>query len=179
MKKLLLTLALCTSSVCYADNNSLELATHYLPDVNHADIKDVVNSAILSQTNDITAELLIAIAWGESRLKSNVKTGNFCGIVQVNPADIGRPKSDCNIWLQNSKDGFAAAVTELQMMLSDKRVNGSIKKALMYRACGNSYFAGKCKKISWANWVLYRAAYLKNNQALSGFSLLFQNLLYQ
>lgn len=134
-----------------------------LPDVDEQLLQPAIEAAVAAETKRIPAELLIAIAWGESRLNPHVRTGVVCGPMQVNPTDIGRPRSDCEVWERDITAGYRAGVTELETMLQDPRVHGSLERALLYRACGNALFRGKCTKMGWARWVLDRAAALRRN----------------
>jgi len=59
-------------------------------------------------------------------------------------------------------DGFPrneAQAVALDEMLDDKRVRGNLHRALMYRACGNVFFEGKCsdKKGLWVQAAEGRA----------------------
>jgi len=119
-------------------------------------------AAVAVETDRIKASLLLAIAWGESRFDPAEVTGRVCGIMQVNPVDIGYTHAACAAWKFDVRSGFLAGVDELETMLADPRVNGNIRKALLYRACGEAAFHGsQCRKQQWPGWVLHRAALLE------------------
>lgn len=131
---------------------------HDLPDVQPELVDPAVDAALATETPAIPSELLLSIAWGESRFRPDQRTGVVCGALQVNPADIGEPRENCARWSNNTRLGFAAGVRELEMMLADRRVHGNLRLALLYRACGNAAFDGTCAKGRWPEWVLVRAA---------------------
>jgi len=128
-----------------------------LPDVQPDRVLPAVVGAVRAETPEYPAELLLAIAWGESRLDPTVRTGKVCGILQVNPVDIHRPHSDCDAWSRDVGEGMRAGVVELEMLSADPRVRGNLWLTLLYRACGNAAFDGTCQKTLWPNWVLNRA----------------------
>lgn len=136
-------------------------AAHSLPDIDPKRVDEAVDAAFQAETDRVPAELLLSIAWGETRFVSTVRTGRVCGVMGVNPEDIGRPRSDCRRWGRDPLAGFRAGVTELEEMLADRRVHGRMRWALLYRACGNSAFDGTCRKGAYPGWVLRRAARLK------------------
>jgi hypothetical protein len=138
----------------------LWIQTSRLPDVQPEFITPAVLAALHVETEDAPSELLISIAWSESRLDPTVRTGNVCGILQVNPTDIGQPRSDCTIWSNNVEAGMHAGVIELQMLRADHRAQ-TLQRALLYRACGNAAFNGTCHKTQWPTWVLDRAQCLR------------------
>lgn len=133
-------------------------------DADESGIYDQVDAAISAETRRVPAELLLAVAWGESRFRTDVATGRVCGPLQVAPGDLGMPyQRTCEIWEQEPVEAYAAGVKEIEMMLADARVHGSMTLALMYRACGNAAFwASPCVKAKrmWPAWVLARAAFL-------------------
>lgn len=131
---------------------------HNLPDVQPELIDSAVDAAFATETLAVPAELLLSIAWGESRFRPDQRTGVVCGALQVNPDDIGEPRGNCVRWANDMHLGFAAGVRELEMMLADRRVRGNLRLALLYRACGNAAFDGTCTKGQWPGWVLMRAA---------------------
>lgn len=101
-----------------------------------------VSAALAVETRRVPAELLISIAWAESRFDPKVRTGRVCGVMQVNPADIDLPRSTCDAWDRDIAAGFAAGVAEIEQMLAEPRVHGDLHTALRYRACGNAAFTG-------------------------------------
>ena len=139
----------------------LWLQTSRLPDVQPNLVIPTVIGAMHAETDEYPAELLIAIAWGESRLDPTVRTGVVCGILQVNPTDINRPRSDCDVWSQSAEEGIQAGVIEMDMLRADSRVRGDLQLALLYRACGNAAFDGTCRKTRWPEWVIDRARCLQ------------------
>lgn len=163
MAKQLIASTLLLGSASADDRlDNLRHNARLLPDVRLTDVEAAVEAAISVETPDLPASLLVSIMWGESRFVPDVRTGRVCGVMQVNPSDIGRPRSDCTRWKHDIRAAAAAGVKELQMMLGDRRVSGNLRKALLYRACGNSAFDGTCKKGRWPGWVLRRATKLRS-----------------
>lgn len=138
-------------------HSSLRRNALSLPDVRREHLLPALEAAIAHETPEIPAELLVSIMWGESRFIPNKRTGRVCGLMQVSPADIGKPRRDCLVWERDVGAAVAAGVLELKIMLRDGRVRGDVRKALLYRACGNSAFDGTCQKKGWPGWVLDRA----------------------
>lgn len=153
----LLVASLLTGTAWADRSSSLRENARSLPDVRAEDVDPAVDAALAEETDRVPAELLIAIAWGESRLRPDVRTGHVCGIMQVNPTDLGLPRSRCRAWELDRRLAFRAGVSEIEMMLRDRRVRGNIRRALLYRACGNRAFDGTCAKTKWPGWVLRRA----------------------
>lgn len=135
---------------------------HDLPDVRVELVDAAVDAALEVETPTVPAETLLAIAWGESRMEPGQRTGVVCGAMQVNPIDLDLPRAACDVWARDTHQGFAAGARELAIMLADHRVHGDIRKALLYRACGNAAFDGTCAKTAWPAWVLARARALRN-----------------
>jgi hypothetical protein len=121
----------------------------------------VAEAAIRHGTKRIPPELIVAIAWNETRFIPDKRTGHVCGVMHVDPADIDRPRSDCLIWDRDVDAAVAAGVLELEIMLRDRRTHGEIRLALLYRACGNSAFDGTCKKGAYPGWILRQTSHLK------------------
>lgn len=140
------------------DGESLERALRLwhraceLPDVRPELITPTITAALTAETPEFPAELLLAIAWGESRLDSTIKTGKACGPMQSIPSHA----SDCVRWC-DPIEGFKAGVAELIEWSHDKRTRGDVRLVLLAMACGNSAFDGTCKKKRWPGWVLARA----------------------
>lgn len=132
----------------HADN--LYTAAASLPDLDASRVIPMVLAAIAEETPSAHAELLVALAWGESRFEQSAQP--LCGVLQVNPIDIGRPMSDCTVWRNDLRLAVRAGVAEIEMMLADHRVAGDLKRALLYRACGNKAFDGTCAAAKYA-WV--------------------------
>lgn len=126
------------------------------------DMREHVAAAIIAETPRVSAELLLSIAWSESRFDPSVHTSRVCGPLQVNPTDLGRSHdAACEAWSVDLIEAYAAGADEIETMLHDPRVHGSLTRALAYRACGNAAFVAdsacvRAKK-SWPAWVLYRA----------------------
>jgi hypothetical protein len=123
-----------------------------LPDIDPDLVLPNVLAAFHAETTEYPAELLLAIAWGESRFRSDVTTGHVCGVLQTVP----RIPSDCSKWL-DPFEGYQAGVDELIEWSFDRRTHGDLRLILLARACGNSAFTGKCRKQRWPGWVLRRA----------------------
>lgn len=109
-------------------------------------------AALSAETERFPAELLIAIAWGESRLEPATRTGKACGPMQT----IAVKKNDCERW-SIPIYGYQAGVDELNEWASDKRTRGDLELILRAYACGNAAFDGTCSKMKWPSWVLRRA----------------------
>jgi hypothetical protein len=138
-----------------AENASL------LPDVRPDRLHAAVDAAFSTETPSIPAELLLSIAWLESRMEPATAVGRVCGVMQVDPYTIGQPRSICALWARDVRAAFAAGVLELEIMLRDRRVMGDMRLALLYRACGNSAFDGSCRKTRYPGIVLRRAGWLR------------------
>lgn len=134
--------------------------THELPDVDPALIEPAIDAAIEASTPEISAPLLLALAWGESRFQLEAKPK--CGVLQVDPKDLDAPASLCAVWASSMEAGFAAGVVELKMLLGDRRVHHDLRLALRYRACGNKAFDGTCSaaKLAWVEAAIARARWL-------------------
>jgi hypothetical protein len=157
--RILLALAIsmvCMWSVGLAAAPGLAQRAEQLPDVKPDLTAPMVESALRHGTDKIPAALIVALAWGESRFQLDAKPR--CGVMQVWPADIDRPASDCEVWRRDLDAGVMAGVEEIRMLLADSRVAGDMRRALLYRACGNVAFDGTCdgKKIRWVNEAISR-----------------------
>lgn len=137
---------------------NLHLAAHELPDVRPDLVDPFVDAAVAESTPRVPAALVVALGWGESRFDPSVRTGSVCGVMQVNPVDIGHPHKECDQWTKDVQAGVHAGVVEIEMLLADSRVKGNLYAALLYRACGNVAFTGKCSaaKVGWVNAALSR-----------------------
>jgi hypothetical protein len=126
---------------------------------------DHAAAAVAAETDQVPAELLLGIAFVESRFDPTAvsrveghtrKTGSypateapaqldrsaalFCGPLQAYAGSW----SAC-IGLRNLSAGYAAGVDELQQWLRDPRVRGSTVRALAGHACGNfGVTTGRC-----------------------------------
>jgi hypothetical protein len=128
----------------------LHATARQMPDVEHPELVDtLVDAAIHLQTPRVPASLIVALSWAEARFDPAAKPA--CGVMQVYPKDLDEPQSACALWRNDLWTGVAAGVREIEVMLADKRVHGNLRKALLYRACGNSAFDGTCedKKYVW------------------------------
>jgi hypothetical protein len=128
-----------------------------LPDVESLELVDqFVDVALELQTPRVPAALIVAIAWGESRFDSSAHPA--CGVMQVYPRDLGEPAAACDEWRHDQRAGVRAGVREIELMLADKRVRGDMRRALLYRACGNRAFDGSCdvKKYAWVTAAMAR-----------------------
>lgn len=144
-----------------------EGAHELLPDVDAPDrIDHFVEAALTAQTSRVPAALLVALAWGESRFDSAARPA--CGVMQVYPRYLDEPASACDEWRRDLRAGVRAGVREIELMLDDKRVHGNMRRALLYRACGNSAFDGSCSKAkrSWVTAALARWRALSTYVAL-------------
>lgn len=110
-------------------------------------------AAMMTETDLVPAEIMVAIAWGESRFDPTVRTGHVCGPMQTVP----KVPSDCARW-SNMLEGFRAGRDELEDELRhDPRVHGDLRLALLAYACGNAAFGGTCKKLSYPAIIFQRA----------------------
>ena len=134
----------------------LHAAASDLPDTDSALVAPMVLAAVAEETPRAPAALLVALAWGESRFDQRAQP--LCGVLQVNPIDVGRPMSDCAVWRGDVRLAVRAGVTEIEMMMADHRVAGDLRRALLYRACGNKAFDGTCdaKKYAWVKAAIAR-----------------------
>ena len=121
-----------------------------LPDTKPDEVAAFVSVAVFEETPRVSAELLVALAWGESRFKQDVGPG--CGVLQVFPKYLKNRAWTCKVLQTDLTLAVRSAVVALEEMLDDKRVRGDLHKALMYRACGNVYFKGTCSDHK-ARWV--------------------------
>lgn len=121
-----------------------------LPDVHPDEAEVTARAALLVETSKVPAELLVAIAWGESRFISTTRSGRACGLVQV----MARSVDQCSL-LKIPIIGMLVGRIELEEWLRLSR--GSLPLALLGNACGMSAFYGGCKKTAWPGWVLARA----------------------
>jgi len=128
-----------------------------LPDTQPDEVSAFVAVAVFEETPRISAELLVSLAWGESRFKQDAGPG--CGVLQVFPQYLNRPEWTCKVLKTDLVLAVRSAVVALDEMLDDKRVRGNLHRALMYRACGNVFFEGKCndKKGLWVQAAEGRA----------------------
>jgi len=136
---------------------SLHDAARKLPDVASLRLVDqFVDVALELQTQRVPAALLVALAWGESRFDASAQPA--CGVMQVYPRDLDEPATSCAEWRRDLHAGVRAGVREIEMMLADKRVSGNMRRALLYRACGNKAFDGSCeaKKYAWVTAAMDR-----------------------
>lgn len=136
---------------------SLHDAALDLPDVASPDlVNQFVDAALEAQTRRVPAALLVALAWGESRFDGDALPA--CGTMQVYPHDLGEPATACAEWRRDLRAGVRAGVREIELMLADKRVRGDLRRALLYRACGNRAFDGSCgaKKYAWVTSAIAR-----------------------
>lgn len=121
-----------------------------LPDVGLRDATVAAHAALLVETERVPAELLIAIAWGESRFVASTVTNRACGLLQV----IAGSRAECS-FLEIPLVNAYVARRQLEEWLRVSR--GDLRKALLGNACGFSAFTGTCSKTRWPGWVLERA----------------------
>lgn len=68
-----------------------------LPDIRTDLILPNVVSAFANETLDYPVELLLALAWSESRMNPTVRTGHVCGVLQV-PRSRSRDRHRRNVY---------------------------------------------------------------------------------
>ena len=124
--------------------------TQLLPDVGLRDATVAAHAALLVETDQVSAELLIAIAWGESRFVAGVVTNRACGLLQI----IAASRAECSLLKIPIVNAYVAR-RQLEEWLRVSR--GDLRKALLGNACGFSAFTGACSKTRWPGWVLERA----------------------
>ena len=129
-------------------------AAQALPDVRADDARTAAVAAALVETHDVPAELLLAIAWGESRFITTTVTWRACGLVQVIA-----PSHEACAFLEIPIVGMYVGRRQLQEWLRIAR--GDLHLALLGNACGVSALRGVCSKTVWPAWVLARAARLR------------------
>lgn len=128
------------------------------PDVQPVDVVAAWIAAELEATPRVDAPLLMALMWPESRYQPTA--GPACGVMQVYPHDIGLDDaSSCALWKRDVRAGVRAGVLEIETMLADRRVH-NLREVLLYRACGNKAFTGKCAMGRWVDQVFARRTYL-------------------
>lgn len=143
---------------------ALRSAVGELPDLD-PDLADrAVLAALTAATPYARVELLLSLAWSESRMDPTVRTGVACGVMQVVPSTVGLTSAVCD---GDALLGFQMGVLEIETMLADRRVHGDERLMLLYRACGNAAFAprrpGDCvdRKSQWVANALWRANWLR------------------
>lgn len=131
-------LALSPPALADRRADRLRSALIEMGDVRHSLIDDAVTAAIGVEGDGVSAELLLALAWRESRLDPTVRPrgGRVCGALQVVPRDVGeRDHADaCRRWSRDTWQGFEAGAVELRQWLRHAR--GDLYTALRGRACG-------------------------------------------
>lgn len=128
-----------------------------LPDVRPELLEDAITAALGVETPDVPAELLLALAWHESRFEPGLRTGKVCGALQVVPAEVGErdARDACHRWSQDTWQGFEAGAKELRIWL--KHAHGDMAIALRGRACGWVGLTQSCGKEWWIRLVRQKA----------------------
>jgi hypothetical protein len=135
------------------------------PDLSFLDAYEHASAAVDASTAHVAPELLLAIAFVESRFdvtatsrvegrkrrtghyasttppaNLNVRQSMYCGPLQT----FAGSWSDC-ISLRDPHTAYAAGADELEHWLRDKRVRGDVTRALAGHGCGNhGVTTGKC-----------------------------------
>lgn len=135
------------------------------PDLSLWDAYDHVSAAVDASTADIQPELLLAIAFVESRFDVTAtsrvegkrrRTGRYASTTP--PANLDAKKSlfcgplqtFASSWtecmaMRDPHAAYAAGADELEQWLRDRRVRGDITRALAGHGCGNhGVRTGKC-----------------------------------
>lgn len=135
-----------------------------LPDVRPELLADAIDAAFSVETQEVPAELLLALAWYESRFEPDLRLGRVCGALQVVPEDVGeRDKRDaCRRWGQDTRQGFEAGAREIRTWLGHS--HGSLRIALRARACGWIGLTQSCGKDWWIRLVRRRAHQLQQRR---------------
>ena len=162
-----------------------------VPAMSWNDAIDHAVAAVHASTNHVQPELLLAVAFVESRFDptatsrvegSTRRTGHYpwtapppnlavhaslyCGPLQTYAATW----SDC-VALRSVNAGYAAGAAELEQWLRDRRVHGNITLALAGHGCGNwGLQTGKCNEypsrvLSVRRLFLVEPAYRPSAQA--------------
>jgi hypothetical protein len=141
--------------------------TLQMPDVKPGFATPMVLSAIRHATPRVPAGLIIGLGWAESRFEPTAQPA--CGVMQVYPHDLGLDDATtCAAVYRDVDAGVALGVLEIETMLADRRVNGDLRVALLYRACGNRAFVpGACAMGGWVDKALARAKILESTPRLS------------
>lgn len=153
MKRTIVTIWLLIVHAATAHADLRELA-HGLPDITRDHVDSAVTSALVHATPEVSASLLVALCWAESRCE--IEARPRCGVLLVWPADMNEPPSRCADYAATIDAGIAIGVAELEILLADHRVHHNLRLALRYRACGNVAFAGTCskQKLRWVENAL-------------------------
>lgn len=138
-----------------------------VPELPIPDAYEHASAAIAAATPSVGVELLLAIAFVESRYDTTAtsrveggkrKTGRHASTIPPLRLDrraslyCGPLQTFAGSWnaclaLRDSRVAYAAGVTELQTWLRDRRVRGDIKLALAGHGCGNHGVAtGRCNR---------------------------------
>lgn len=168
LRRLALTLALLLPGIpspASADDRRMRLrgAVLALGDVRTELVSDAVEAALIAETEDWSAEFLLALAYQESRLEPGLnmrqRAGQACGALQVSPRDLEendafcggsflysrgchlRAQDQCRMWSQDVTLAFQVGVRELEWWL--QRSGGHRSAALTGRACGHFKGCGK------------------------------------
>ena len=125
------------------------------------------SAAIDAATPSVSVELLLSIAFIESRYditatsrveRGKRKTGRHASTIPPRDLDktaslyCGALQTSASSWeqciqLRDSRNAYAAATIELQTWLRDRRVGGDIKRALAGHGCGNyGVRTGRCNR---------------------------------
>lgn len=157
------SLALLVPRVASADDRAERLRAGVLAlgDVRSELIDDAVTAAIGVEAPAVPAELLLSLAWWESRLEPGLRNGRVCGALQVKPEDVGERsfRDACHRWAQDTWLGFQAGADELHTWL--RHAHGDMTIALRGRACGWTGLTQECGKKWWVDRVRQTAHKLK------------------
>lgn len=136
--------------------SKLYASVKHLGDVSDSDAMMAVVSAHAAETKRYPAELLLAIAWGESRLIATTITGHACGPMQTIPVT----RREC-FFQRVSAIGFAAGVHELESWERDPYTRGHLELVLLGYAGGYAAFTEiDHPKRAWPRAILWRARQL-------------------
>jgi hypothetical protein len=138
-----------------------------VPELPMPDVYEHASAAIEAATPSVRVELLLAIAFVESRYDTTAtsrveggtrKTGRHPSRIPPRSLDrraslyCGPLQTFASSWeacleMRDSRIAYAAAVTELQTWLRDRRVRGDVKLALAGHGCGNhGVTTGRCNR---------------------------------
>ncbi|MDB4960434.1 MAG: hypothetical protein JWP01_433 [Myxococcales bacterium] len=157
-----------TAVLMYVERLALVMRLHAaVPELPMPDVIEHASAAVEVATPTVRVELLLAIAYVESRYDVTAtsriedgkrKTGRHPsttpprrldrkGTLYCGPLQTYARSWDACLQMRDTRVGYAAAVTELQTWLRDPRVRGDIRRALAGHGCGNhGVTTGRCNR---------------------------------
>ncbi len=127
-----------------------------------SDVVSSIDGALECETKRFPAEILLSIAWGESRFISKTVTGVACGPMQTIARDSHGvfDRALCQS-LTTPTIGYCEGVHELEAWEADAWTHGELNLVLLGYAAGYGGFTNPHNpKRAWPAWVLGRARQL-------------------